>query len=96
MLLQRVSRHTAGTLFERDESGKVVAEYELLQCPHCQFTWRMTPDMRTGPWCTRCGAVQCGRPECTPPFECQPIERQVELWERRARLLETVARNYQR
>lgn len=43
--------------------GREVAD--LLQCCHCQYTWRLQPGSgRRRGFCHRCNAVTCGKPEC--------------------------------
>jgi hypothetical protein len=59
-----IPKHTAlrpaGALVE--ESREVA---DLLQCCHCQYTWRLQPGSgRRRGFCHRCMAVTCGKAEC--------------------------------
>jgi hypothetical protein len=66
-----VPRHStlkpAGGLLE---DGRQVAD--LLQCCHCQYTWRLQPGSgRLRGFCYRCMRVTCGKPEC---MVCRPAD----------------------
>jgi hypothetical protein len=52
------------------DDGREVAD--LLQCCHCQYTWRLEPGSgRRRGFCTLCMGVTCGRPPC---MECSPFK----------------------
>lgn len=55
-----------------------------MQCPHCDghFVSMRDSGIERG-WCSGCGAVTCGKPECAP---CVPFLRKMEAIERGAAL----------
>jgi hypothetical protein len=53
-----------------DDAGREFAD--LLQCCHCQYTWRLQPGSgRLRGFCYRHMAVTCGRAECMTCAEPQ-------------------------
>ena len=57
----RSKAYFLGTLPEKDRA----TEGEMLQCIHCQFTWKVQPGsgIKRG-WCSSCGGVTCEKPTC--------------------------------
>ncbi len=98
MLLRHLDRRHNGEWRSLDEArARVLAEGQTLQCGHCPRMWELRPGsgIERG-FCLKCNQPTCNQPGCTPPGECRPWEAQMEAMERRARLLESVRRNYQR
>ena len=75
-------RHTLrnggnGTALHTDNfTGKTMLEYDLVQCCHCQHTYKYKPGsgIRRG-FCTLCNWHTCGKPVCdTHYYKEQYIE----------------------
>lgn len=68
--------NSAGLCTEMDDSGQVI-EHDLMQCVHCQATWRYQPGSgRKRGWCRKCDGPLCGKPACFQ--SCTPIEMLME------------------
>ena len=82
-----------GYFTETTPDGKVVAEGETHLCVHCGLPFRANPGSgRKRGFCLNCMGPVCGAKECSEI--CKPWERQMENMERRARLRESVTRNF--
>lgn len=77
-LFKHALRRPHGALLQ---DGREVAD--LLQCCHCQYTWRYRPGSgRLRGFCYRCNAVTCGAPACDA---CVPAAERAEQDERESR-----------
>ena len=67
----------AGYVYRERDDG-LVQEFDLLQCIHCQYTWRVVRGSgRQRGWCLRCAGPVCGHPRCMR--ECVHFERRLEM-----------------
>ena len=65
-----------GWFWRTDDGGKV-DEADLMQCKHCQYTWRYVPGSgRKRGWCLHCNGPLCGKKKCME--RCDPIEEQIQ------------------
>jgi hypothetical protein len=88
-----LSHHLSGEFIEKTLDGKIIAEGQTITCAHCGIVWQVKPGSgRERGWCLRCGGPTCGSKACTE--RCVPYERQMEIMERRARLLEYIENNF--
>jgi hypothetical protein len=88
-------RHTVsspqGNQREFAPGDKTTAEYDLLQCCHCERWWKVVPGSgRTRGWCGKCMKPHCGGPKC---WECTPNERR---WEQGDQLMRQIERMMER
>ena len=76
-----------GTEIQFDSlSGKTIVEYDLLQCCHCQFTWKYKPGsgILRG-FCNRCNWHTCGKRACDTHYYKEQWVEDVEAVERKNR-----------
>ena len=78
MLIRAVTVHRPAGYVHREYDDGRVFEFDLLQCIHCQYTWRVERGSgRERGWCTRCGGVVCGAGPCMTA--CVHFERRLDL-----------------
>lgn len=54
----------SGYVYREYDDGRV-QEFDLLQCKHCQYTWRMVRGSgRERGWCSLCAGPLCGAEPC--------------------------------
>jgi len=93
--LRSLVSRPSGEFAVTDRAGKVLREGQTLTCVHCGGMWEVQPGSgRSRSWCFRCNGPTCGSRECSRT--CLPWERQMEIRERRVRLLARVEEVYRR
>lgn len=69
--------------FWMTEASGAISEADLLQCRHCQMTWRyVLGSGRKRGWCRHCNGPLCGKPSCMAA--CLPFMDRIVAGERAA------------